>query len=467
MNDSRNWYEKLDDIEVILKKWQNRDLSLFGRVQILKTFALSKLILPASTTSIPKDLVKKADSIFYKFLWRSKDKVQRNKIIQSIEQGGLSMINTQAFFNSLVASWTNRILEADPSLHGWVQLSRMFLKSFDFNGLCVMFNFDDSVLFSNIEQLPPFYKAMLKCFNKAYVSDRAAFVNTIMNQPLWGNKFITKMTRGKKNVLFLRNWIRSGIRNIGDLVFIDGIPDQNYIYQRLVCKQNVYSEIMTVMEALRPYKQNLIEMQNTEMHRRALRKSRDFYHTYLQQKLYSIGESSRDYLNRYNITRDDDSYGHVFTKKVKFEKEIKLKEFNFKLLHGILPCNKNLEKWKIKPNDRCDVCGLSQTIDHLLYNCNYVRPLWRIIERKFGISLSFEQLLGLDPLFEYDSIVTIISFLIYKEWLLLSLENKQRKDNLNQMYFKNELKLRVEIYKLCKCIDQDHVDNLVEIMLLL
>ena len=94
------------------------------------------------------------------------------------------MINIQAFFNSLAANWTNRILEADPNVHGWVQLSRMFLKSFDFTGLYVMFNFDDSVLFSDIEQLPPFYKAMLKCFNKAFVSDRPAFVNTIMNQPL-------------------------------------------------------------------------------------------------------------------------------------------------------------------------------------------------------------------------------------------------------------------------------------------
>ena len=51
------------------------------------------------------------------------------------------MINTQAFLNSLVANWTKRILEADPNLHGWVQLLRMFLKSFDFNGLCVLFKF--------------------------------------------------------------------------------------------------------------------------------------------------------------------------------------------------------------------------------------------------------------------------------------------------------------------------------------
>ena len=68
----------------------------------------------------------------------------------------------------------------------------------------------------------------------------------------------------------------------------------------------------------------------------------------------------------------------AFSAKVVQEKEIKLKEFNFKLLHNILPCNKNLAKWKIKPNDRCDVCGQSQTIEHLLYSCIYVKPLWRV-----------------------------------------------------------------------------------------
>ena len=117
-----------------------------------------------------------------------------------------------------------------------------------------------------------------------------------------------------------------------------------------------------------------------------------------------------------------------------------------------------------RANDKCDVCGSSQTIDHLLYNCNYVRPLWRLVEGKVGIIISFERILGLDPLFEYDSITTIISFLIYKEWLLLSLENKQRNADLNMMYYKSELQLRTEIYKLCKRIDQNHVDNLMELI---
>ena len=127
LNDIRNWCEKLDDIEIILKKWQNPYLSLFGRVQILKTFALSKLILPASTICIPKDIIKKVDKIFYKFLWRSTEKVKRNKVIQPVEQGGLNMINIQAFFNSLVANWINRILEADPMCMGGFSYHVCFL----------------------------------------------------------------------------------------------------------------------------------------------------------------------------------------------------------------------------------------------------------------------------------------------------------------------------------------------------
>ena len=163
------------------------------------------------------------------------------------------MIDPQLFFDSLVANWINRILNADPNLQGWVQLARVFLKPFDLEGLHVRFNFDDSVLFPKIEELTPFYRRMLKCYNKVFVTEKSDFIKTTMHQQLWGNKFITISINRKKNVLFLRNWIRSGIRNVGDIMFINGIPDAHYIYQKLVCKENMYSEILMIMEALRPY----------------------------------------------------------------------------------------------------------------------------------------------------------------------------------------------------------------------
>ena len=171
-----------------------------------------------------------------------------------------------------------------------------------------------------------------------------------------------------------------------------------------------------------------------------------------------------NYIEKY-CENEQDLHVLALTKKIKLEKEIKLKEFNFKLLHNILPCNRNLEKWKLKSNDKCDVCSLPQTIEHLLYDCTYVKPLWTLIEKYLGVNIGYKQILGLDNLFKEDAIVTIICFLIYKEWLVLSLENKKRNRHISMSYYKGELVLRTEIYKSCKCVNEDHIDRLNGIML--
>ena len=93
----------------------------------------------------------------------------------------------------------------------------------------------------------------------------------------------------------------------------------------------------------------------------------------------------------------------------------------------------------MKAIDECDVCRLPQTIDHLLFTCRYVAPLWRIVDTVFDFTVSFETILGVDDFWEYDDIVTLICFLIYKECLVLSLENKSRESNIMFQYYKDEL----------------------------
>ena len=136
------------------------------------------------------------------------------------------MIDVRVFCNSLSASWITRILEANPNQDSWVQLPRYSLDTVDIQGLYFRFNFDERVFFPDIQRIPLFYRQAFVNYNKAFVCDKNYFENTIMNQPLWGNKYITHMTRCKKNVLFLRNWIRSGVRKIGDLVFRNGILNE-------------------------------------------------------------------------------------------------------------------------------------------------------------------------------------------------------------------------------------------------
>lgn len=142
------------------------------------------------------------------------------------------------------------------------------------------------------------------------------------------------------------------------------------------------------------------------------------------------------------------------------ENEIKLKEFNFKLLHGILACNRNLKIWKIKTSDHCDICSETQTIKHLLFGCCYVKPLWQLIEDFSGQCVSFPIVLGADTDFKYNRLCTLIAFLIYKEWVILSIEDKSRTSPLSLAHFRSELNLRVKIYERCTGFTEQCIESI-------
>ena len=111
-------------------------------------------------------------------------------------------------------------------------------------------------------------------------------------------------------------------------------------------------------------------------------------------------------------------------------------------------------------SDQCDVCGMPQTIEHLLFSCCYVKPLWRVVQSVFDITISFESILGIDNNSDCDNIITLVSFLIYKQWLILSLENKSRSNATTLEYFKDELSTRLRIYDLCKKFSVKEIFNI-------
>ena len=84
-----------------------------GKITVVKTFALPKLIYPftvlADTT---KQIINKLNSEIFSFIWDSKpDKIQRTRLYQDYKNGGLRLINLEHFIYSLKASWLKRIFE--------------------------------------------------------------------------------------------------------------------------------------------------------------------------------------------------------------------------------------------------------------------------------------------------------------------------------------------------------------------
>jgi len=52
--------------------WSRRDLSIYGKINIVKTLALSKLLFISSIMEIPKHFATEVHKIVYDFIWKQK-----------------------------------------------------------------------------------------------------------------------------------------------------------------------------------------------------------------------------------------------------------------------------------------------------------------------------------------------------------------------------------------------------------
>ena len=90
--DALNFRQTLKDMKKSINIWKWRGLSLLGKIQIMETFAVPKILNRASVIPLSKELIKEANSIIYGFILNGKDKVKRHALISDIKNGGLRML---------------------------------------------------------------------------------------------------------------------------------------------------------------------------------------------------------------------------------------------------------------------------------------------------------------------------------------------------------------------------------------
>ena len=61
----------------------------------------------------------------------------------------------------------------------------------------------------------------------------------------------------------------------------------------------------------------------------------------------------------------------------------KVREFQYKLLHGAIYTKENLFMFGFVDNNQCSFCGIKvETYQHVFWDCVYIKPLWqKVIER--------------------------------------------------------------------------------------
>ena len=87
-----NFKKRLKKMQTILGKWKCRDLSLTGKVLIIKCYAVSQFLYVAHLLLFPKHRIKEFGKEMYAFVcnWKT-HKVKTNTVIQDYCKGGLTM----------------------------------------------------------------------------------------------------------------------------------------------------------------------------------------------------------------------------------------------------------------------------------------------------------------------------------------------------------------------------------------
>ena len=84
---------------------------MLGRAQIINSLLLLKLIYIASMFSVPEEVIKEANRIIFKFLWKGQDRVRvaRKALINNFENGGLNVLDFETMGKSLRLAWLRRL----------------------------------------------------------------------------------------------------------------------------------------------------------------------------------------------------------------------------------------------------------------------------------------------------------------------------------------------------------------------
>ena len=113
-----NYNAKITAIEKILQSCRKRRLSLIGKITVIKTLAVPKLVYAMKVLPSPnKGIIDRLNKLFKSFIWKEdKPRIILSQLEQDISNGGLRLTNISFLNNALKISWIPDVIKGNKSL---------------------------------------------------------------------------------------------------------------------------------------------------------------------------------------------------------------------------------------------------------------------------------------------------------------------------------------------------------------
>ena len=414
---------------------------------MIKTYILSKIVFLATIIETPHAIVRELKDMCFTYLWNGKrDRIKRSTMIRDIQDGGLKMIDIDAFLLSLRASWVTRFLSVNGK---WKDIFEEYVHQLGFidPSYLLKMSFKDNHMFKIIDKLPLFYQEVLTAHNQCKVNIKLVMMSNydLLTQPLWGN-FHFKVN---DECLYFSEWVKSNILYVKDLVNKDGcIKSDEELFKMIRNKRNLFKEIFMVkkyiLQKIKTFNlsnANFVKInpQHKILYRNKyynikFQKSK-FYYKCLLLKIHTRGNMESIWARAFNFHNCESTWINIYKQKIISVNVVKIAEFNFKVLHNIIPCGKILNKWQGHISDKCESCNQIETTEHMLYSCNKITSIWEKVSLVLKMNIKWKNIVCGLPSSENSKnvcflnfVISIVAYSIFKHNNLF----KRKKTKLNQ-----------------------------------
>jgi hypothetical protein len=406
--------------------WLQRDLSLIGKITILKSLAFSKIIYQCGVITPPPTFIEHIKDLAYRFVWHNKpDKIKRDTLIADYAKGGLKMLDIESFITAQKTMWVKRFLTTpDASWKAILNLNLQDLLGKD-TLKCTMDCSEKPIEFSNF-----YWLAIRAWFDIKKITNTITDAMDVRREFLWLNENIKVNNKQIKWDL----WHSKGINQIHDIVnnkgeFLSATEINNKF--GLTCNVMTYNKLKNVIPS--HWRKLLKTMtipgnainRDEQIHVKIGKnakpinqiKNREIYWILVNKKQIKpiIIEKHKQELGI-----QEDQWDKIFTIP-KVIRDTKIRAFQYKLLFNLAPCNLYLKCIKRSDTDRCNWClELDDTI-HYFAECKKLNNFWSSFAQWYAkmtdqtLTLTLENII-VGCLEKFEHINTLNACILLAKW---------------------------------------------------
>ena len=439
-----NYTPKLSRLKNCLKSWSMRDLTPIGRNVIVKSFALSQLVfLFQVLPNPPNHFIREIDQAIYDFIWGGNpDKVKRSTIINTISEGGLKVTHVPTFIKSLKCTWVKRYCKETAGI--WALFFNLYLKpyGYDFIFRCNYCKKDIQTI-NNV-----FIRQVLEAWSDVVFTNPS---DNYGSQIIWNNSYI----RVNNDIVMYKNLFQKNVTYVSDFFDDNNLPLTMDRFKQLFKIEafpftlywgliNAIPQTWRRSGCIRTLTSNAtIDFLNKTMQSTSV--SQFIYKNQLN-RLSNPPTSKQKWQGLFNTLTNSD-WRRFFTMPHLSVSEARLRYFQFKFLHRIIPTSKLLFSMGKSDSDLCSFCGIAtESIEHLFWECSHTASFildveGLILKKQFCFSKqTFFFGYGNSPNHAYNFLI------LHMKYYIFDCKRKDRNLSVDDFFFRFKFALNIEKY---------------------